>query len=47
MEAIKAKDGVLAEELANKHILNAYENLIKNGLKEAYNEEGTYDNGKN
>lgn len=47
MEAIKAKNGVLAEELANKHIINAYENLIKHGLKEAYNEEGTNEDGKN
>lgn len=32
MEAIKAHDGDLAEELANKHIINAYENMIRQGL---------------
>lgn len=47
MEAIKAKDSALAESLANKHIINAYDNLIKNGLKEAYNEEGMDTDGKN
>ncbi len=36
MEAIKAKDGNLAEQLANRHMINAYENMVKNGLHEAY-----------
>lgn len=36
MEAIKAGDADKAEELANRHILNAYENMVRNGLQEAY-----------
>ena len=36
MEAIKNKDGDLAEKLATLHVDNAYANMIKNGLKEAY-----------
>ena len=36
MEAIKAKDADKAEALANKHMINAYENMVKNGLHEAY-----------
>ena len=36
MEAIKAKDAGLAEKLANRHMINAYENMVKNGLHEAY-----------
>lgn len=36
MEAIKAKDAGGAESLANEHILNAYDNMVKNGLHEAY-----------
>lgn len=36
MEAIKAKDADKAERAANKHIENAYKNMVKNGLKEAY-----------
>lgn len=39
MEAIKAKDKDLAEECANKHIRNAYDNIVAGGLKEAYPEE--------
>lgn len=39
MEAIKAKDADLAEKLANQHIINAYENLVKNGLHEIYSKE--------
>lgn len=39
MEAIKAGDADRAEEAANRHIVNAYDNMVKNGLKEAY--EGT------
>ena len=58
MEAIKAKDAAKAEELANKHILNAYENMVKNGLDEIFskqesgeekkeNSKGENANGKN
>lgn len=36
MEAIKAGDGDLAERLAHQHMINAYENMVKNGLREAY-----------
>lgn len=36
MEAIKAKDANKAEKLANMHMINAYENMVKNGLHEAY-----------
>lgn len=36
MEAIKAKNGDEAERLANRHMINAYENMVKNGLHEAY-----------
>ncbi len=36
MEAIKAKDAALAEQLANRHVINAYENMVKSGLHEAY-----------
>ncbi|MBR6770900.1 MAG: GntR family transcriptional regulator [Lachnospiraceae bacterium] len=32
MEAIKAKDKDKAEMLANQHIINAYDNMVKNGL---------------
>ena len=36
MEAIKAKDAERAEQLANRHMINAYENMVKNGLREVY-----------
>lgn len=36
MEAIKAKDADRAELAANRHIVNAYNNMVKNGLEEAY-----------
>ncbi len=36
MEAIKAKDADRAEALANRHMINAYENMVTNGLHEAY-----------
>ena len=36
MEAIKSGNADLAEQLANRHMLNAYENMVKNGLHEAY-----------
>ncbi|MCM1048916.1 MAG: GntR family transcriptional regulator [Clostridiales bacterium] len=39
MEAIKAKDAAKAEELANKHIINAYDNMVKNGLYDVYKDE--------
>ena len=38
-EAIKSGDPVKAEEEATKHVLSAYENMVKNGLHEAYNIE--------
>lgn len=39
MEAIRDKDSEKADELATLHIHNAYENMVKNGLKEAYSNE--------
>lgn len=36
MEAIKAGDADSAEELAHRHMINAYENMVKNGLHEIY-----------
>ena len=36
MEAIKAGDADSAEKLAHRHMINAYENMVKNGLHEAY-----------
>lgn len=36
MEAIKAGNAELAEKLANQHMINAYENMVKSGLHEAY-----------
>ncbi len=39
MEAIKDKDATRAEMLANRHIVSAYENMVQNGLYEAYNRE--------
>ncbi len=39
MEAIKAKDAEQAQQLANKHMLNAYDNMVQNGLYEIYGEE--------
>lgn len=39
MEAIRDKDGERAEQLANQHIVNAYENMVKRGLNEIRNEE--------
>ena len=36
MEAIKAGNADLAEQLANEHMINAYENMVKSGLHEAY-----------
>lgn len=39
MEAIKAGDAERAEKLANRHMINAYDNMVKNGLYEIYGEE--------
>lgn len=39
LEAIKEKNAELAQQLANEHITKAYENMVKNGLTEAYNKE--------
>lgn len=39
MEAIKEKNGAKAEQLANNHMINAYNNMLQNGLSEAYEEE--------
>lgn len=36
MEAIKAKNADEAERLANLHMNNAYENMVKNGLYDIY-----------
>lgn len=36
LEAIKSGNATLAEKLANEHMINAYENMVKNGLHEAY-----------
>lgn len=36
MEAIRDKNPDLAEQLANRHMINAYENMVKNGLHEIY-----------
>lgn len=36
MNAIKAKNADLAEQLAHQHMINAYENMVKNGLHEIY-----------
>lgn len=39
MEAIKEGDAERAEKLANRHMINAYDNMVKNGLYEIYGEE--------
>ncbi len=36
MEAIKEKNADRAEELAHAHMINAYNNMVKNGLYEIY-----------
>lgn len=41
-EAIKEKDADLAEKLAHQHMINAYENMVKNGLHEVYGKERAY-----
>ena len=39
MEAIKAGNADLAEQLANRHMINAYENMVNNGLYDLYRKE--------
>ena len=39
MEAMKEKDAKKAQELANMHMINAYENMIKNGYFDNYENE--------
>ncbi len=39
MEAIKAKNASEAERLATLHINNAYDNMVKNGLYDVYQDE--------
>lgn len=36
MEAVKEKNADLAEKLACQHMINAYSNMVKSGLHEAY-----------
>ena len=38
MLAIKEGDADKAEKIANQHMINAYQNMLKNGLHEAYHE---------
>ncbi len=46
MEAIRNGNPDLAEQLAHEHIVNAYENMVKNGLYEVYNTENPADRSK-
>ena len=39
LEAIKSGDPLKAEAEANKHVMSAFENMVKNGLYEAYSTE--------
>lgn len=39
MEAIKAKNADEAEKLAHQHMVNAYENMVKNGLPQIFKRE--------
>lgn len=43
MEAIRDKNADLAERLAHQHMINAYENMVENGLYEAYNRDESAD----
>ena len=43
MEAIRRKDADCAQELAALHMRNAYDNMIKNGLLDAYEEKERID----
>ena len=36
LEAIKSGNAELAQQLANRHMINAYENMVKSGLHEIY-----------
>ena len=40
MEAIRAGNADLAEELAAQHMRNAYDNMVKNGLYDLYKQDG-------
>ena len=39
LEAIKDGNPEKAEQVANRHVISAYENMVKNGLYEAYSNE--------
>lgn len=39
MEAIRDKDADRAEELADMHMINAFENMVKSGIYQAYQNE--------
>ncbi len=39
MEAIKDGNGELAGQLAHQHMINAYDNMVKNGLHEIFEKE--------
>ena len=39
MEAIKEKDAKKAQMLANKHMINAYENMLKKDFEHAFEKE--------
>ena len=39
MEAIRDKDADRAEELADMHMINAFENMVKSGIYQSYQEE--------
>lgn len=41
MEAIREGNAHQAEALANQHMINAYENMVKSGLHEAYEKQHT------
>lgn len=45
MEAIRDKNADLAEKLAHQHMINAYENMVQNGLHEIYGKDKN--NGEN
>lgn len=42
MEAIRDRNADLAEQLAHQHMINAYENMVKNGLHEAYERDESH-----
>lgn len=44
MESIKNGDKVSAEKLANEHIINAYDNMVKNGLYHLYSDSDQDEN---